>query len=85
MVAFLTKVHISVTEAFDQASLTQMLTEFGLGFHSHLLNHFKQFQVNAAGGLILSKYVTKVTSQMANRLATLKLIRKPLVDGAYPL
>jgi exocyst complex component 5 len=31
-------------------------TELGLGFHSLLLEHFKKFTINAAGGLILTKY-----------------------------
>lgn len=32
-------------------------TELGLGLHSILLDHFKKFTINAAGGLILTKSI----------------------------
>jgi exocyst complex component 5 len=35
-------------------------TELGLGLHSLLLEHFKKFAINAAGGFILTKYINLI-------------------------
>jgi hypothetical protein len=58
--AFLQKVHAVATEALDGTNLDRFLDEIGSGFRGLLLEHYKKFQVNQAGAIMLSKYVHPV-------------------------
>lgn len=54
---FLSRVHTIALESLDGTNLEQFLTELGAGVRSLLLEHMKKFQINAAGGLMLTKYI----------------------------
>ena len=56
--AFLQKVHSIATESLDGANLEGFLNEIGIGLRGFLFEHLKKFQVNQAGGIMLSKYVS---------------------------
>lgn len=57
---FLVRLHSLVLTAFaPSANLTSFLTEVALGVRTALLEHFKKFQVNAAGGLLITKDITR--------------------------
>ncbi|KAI9878429.1 MAG: Exocyst complex component 5 [Pleopsidium flavum] len=58
---FLTHFHTLASHTFDGLNLTTFLTELALGLRTLLLEHFKKFQVNAAGGLMVTKDMTKYT------------------------
>lgn len=54
------RLHSLVLTAFaPSANLTSFLTEVALGVRTALLEHFKKFQVNAAGGLLITKDITR--------------------------
>lgn len=59
--AFLTKLHNLAQTALSPSStnLTTFLTELAVNFRSALLEHFKKFQVNAAGGIMVTKDLSK--------------------------
>lgn len=42
-------------ESLDGANLDGFLNEIGSGFRMLLLDHLKKYQVNQAGGIMLSK------------------------------
>ncbi|KAF8475948.1 exocyst complex component Sec10-like protein [Kalaharituber pfeilii] len=52
---FLERVHTVAKESLDGANLDSFLTELGCGLRNLLLEHMKKFQINAAGGLMLTK------------------------------
>lgn len=56
-----TKLHPLALDALPppSANLVHLLTEIGLGVRSHLLEHFKKFPVNAAGGIMVTKDISK--------------------------
>jgi hypothetical protein len=54
--SFLQRVHRIATESLDGANLDGFLHEIGTGLRAFLLDHLKKFQVNQAGGIMLSKY-----------------------------
>lgn len=57
---FLTRFHnIALTALSPSPNLTTFLTELALSFRSLLLEHFKKFQVNAAGGIMVTKDISK--------------------------
>jgi exocyst complex component 5 len=56
---FLTRFHVLAKQALDGKNLSAFLTEVGVGFRTLLLEHFKKFQVNAAGGIMVTKDITK--------------------------
>lgn len=59
---FLTRVHNHARTALGPSpNLTAFLTELATGFRGLLLDHFKKFQVNAAGGIMVTKDLTKYT------------------------
>ncbi|CAG8436215.1 7102_t:CDS:10 [Funneliformis caledonium] len=58
-VEYLKKVHSSISQCLDGKNLEYVLIEIGVAFHSMLLEHFKKFAVSAAGGLVLTKDITK--------------------------
>ncbi|MCJ1462900.1 Exocyst complex component 5 [Pseudocyphellaria aurata] len=60
VLTFLKRLHSLVLIAFaPSANLTSFLTELALGLRTALLEHFKKFQVNAAGGLMITKDITR--------------------------
>src|SRR5271154_4470572 len=56
---FLSSFHSHASLALDGTNLTVFLTEIGVGFRTQLLEHFKKFQVNATGALMVTKDMTK--------------------------
>lgn len=57
---FLTRLHNLVHSALTPSpNLTSFLTEIAIGIRTFLFEHFKKFQVNAAGALIVTKDITK--------------------------
>ncbi|CAO3675747.1 unnamed protein product [Umbelopsis vinacea] len=58
-VDFVKRMQASVSNAFTGKNKETILTEIGSVFHSILLEHFKKFQVSAAGGLLVTKDIAK--------------------------
>jgi exocyst complex component 5 len=56
---FLSSFHSHASLALDGTNLTVFLTEIGIGLRTQLLEHFKKFQVNATGALMVTKDMTK--------------------------
>ncbi|PWW74402.1 exocyst complex component Sec10 [Tuber magnatum] len=57
--AFLQKVAEILNESLDGANLESFLSEIGSGFRGLLLDHLKKYQVNQAGGIMLSKDIAR--------------------------
>jgi len=59
---FLTRFHnLCLTALSPSANLASLLTELAIHFRSLLLEHFKKFSVNAAGGIMVTKDISKYT------------------------
>ena len=58
-VTFLNKVHSKASAALDGPNLTVFSTELAISIRNLLLEHFRKFNVNAAGGLLVSKDMSK--------------------------
>lgn len=56
---FLTRLRDLSGRAFDGKNLELFCTELAIGFRGLLFEHFKKFQVNLAGGLVVSKDIAK--------------------------
>lgn len=57
---FLTRVHGHAYTALGLSpNLTAFLTELAIGVRGLLLDHFRKFQVNATGGIMVTKDLTK--------------------------
>lgn len=57
---FLTRLHNLVHSALTPSpNLIAFLTEIAIGLRTFLFEHFKKFQVNAAGALMITKDITK--------------------------
>ncbi|KAI4122357.1 MAG: hypothetical protein LQ347_006529 [Umbilicaria vellea] len=57
---FLTRVHSHAYTALGVSpNLTAFLTELAIGVRGLLLDHFRKFQVNATGGIMVTKDLTK--------------------------
>lgn len=57
---FLTRLHnLALTALAPSPNLTTFLTELAVNFRSLLLEHFKKFSVNAAGGIMVTKDISK--------------------------
>ena len=57
---FLTRVHkLALAALSSSQNLTTFLTELALGVRTLLLDHFKKFQVSAAGGILITKDISK--------------------------
>ncbi|KAA6409885.1 MAG: exocyst complex component Sec10 [Lasallia pustulata] len=57
---FLARVHNHVRTALGSSlNLTAFLTELAIGFRGLLFDHFRKFQVNATGGIMVTKDLTK--------------------------
>lgn len=52
---FLEQIHTVAVSAFDSENLESFLLEVGTGFKNLLLDHFKKYNVNSVGGLVVSK------------------------------
>ncbi|TKA62168.1 hypothetical protein B0A49_08000 [Cryomyces minteri] len=59
IINFLSKLRDRVAQSFDGRNLKLLLTELAIGIRSLLLTHFKSYQVNLTGGLVVSKDITK--------------------------
>ena len=58
--SFLSRLHpLFLASITPGTNLTAFLTELGLGFRSLLFSHFQKFNVNAAGGIMVTKDLTK--------------------------
>ncbi len=58
---FLIRIHTLTLQTFNGLNLSHFLTELALGIRGLLLDHFRKFTVNAAGGLMVTKDLTKYT------------------------
>jgi len=56
---FLRKVYDTAKRALDGSNLEGFLEEVSTGLRGLLLEHYKKFQVNQAGGIMLSKDITQ--------------------------
>lgn len=56
---FMVRIRDLSSAKIDGKNQEPFFTELALGFRSLLLDHFKKFQVNLAGGLMVSKDITK--------------------------
>ncbi|KAK0511219.1 hypothetical protein JMJ35_006771 [Cladonia borealis] len=57
---FLTRFHnLALTALSPSPNLTSLLTELAINFRALLLDHFKKFPVNAAGGIMVTKDISK--------------------------
>ena len=61
---FLTKVYSRASAALEEPSIGYFSTEVAAGVRALLLEHFRKFNVNAAGGLLVSKDVSKYVETM---------------------
>lgn len=57
--AFMVTIRDQMSETLEGKNLETFSTELAVGFRTLLLDHFKKFQVNLAGGLMVSKDITK--------------------------
>lgn len=57
--AFLSKVRDLSTKSYGGPNVENFFTELAIGFRGLLFEHFKKFQVNLAGGLMVSKDITR--------------------------
>ncbi|KAF8251290.1 exocyst complex component Sec10, partial [Wilcoxina mikolae CBS 423.85] len=64
--AFLQKVHRIAIQSLDGANLEGFLYEIGTGLRGFLIEHLKKFQVNQAGGIVLSKDITNYRDLVDN-------------------
>jgi len=58
-VKFLTSFYETSFQAVDGANLNVLLTEVAVGFRSQLLEHFKKYQVNRIGGVMLARDMSR--------------------------
>ncbi len=57
---FMSKFHnLALTALSPSPNLTTFLTELAVNFRTQLLEHFKKFSVNAAGGIMVTKDISK--------------------------
>ncbi|KAI9753664.1 MAG: Exocyst complex component 5 [Lichina confinis] len=56
---FLAKVKDALAQSIDGKNLELFTTEMAIGVRTQLLDHFKKFQVNATGGLMVTKDMTR--------------------------
>jgi hypothetical protein len=61
---FLGKVATAAGQALDGHNLEVFSTELALAVHRLLFEHFKKFQVNATGGLMVTKDIARYVSTM---------------------
>lgn len=56
---FLNAFYETSTQSFDGANLNSLLTEVAVGFRTQLLEHFKKYQVNRVGGVMLARDMSR--------------------------
>jgi exocyst complex component 5 len=61
---FLSKFYTRVSAALDGPNLSSFVTELAIHVRTLLLEHFKRFNVSPAGGLLVTKDVTKYVELM---------------------
>jgi hypothetical protein len=61
---FLDKLGTAASQAIDGHNLEVFSTELALSVHRLLFEHFKKFQVNATGGLMVTKDIARYVSTM---------------------
>ncbi|CCG81678.1 Putative uncharacterized protein [Taphrina deformans PYCC 5710] len=64
-IAFLGQVGQVARETLTGGNLEAFLTEIGIKVHHALLDHFKKFSVNATGGLLLTKDISRYQDAIA--------------------
>jgi len=62
--SFWNRAYQAISPMVEGRNTDLFFTELGLSLHSILLDHFKKFTINAAGGLILSKSVLSFLLQL---------------------
>lgn len=60
--AFLTRTHKSASAAIDGQNLAVFSSELALGVRDLLFEHFKKFQVNATGGIMVTSDISRYVS-----------------------
>ena len=63
---FWNRVYQSISPVLEGKNKDLFFTDLGLGLHSILLEHFKKFTINAAGGIILTKDIALYYSTIEN-------------------
>ena len=63
-VTFLSRAHTLAVAALSGQNLVSFSTELARGVLAQLLEHFKKFQVNAAGGLMMTKDLAQYTATL---------------------
>lgn len=61
---FVNKVAVLATQAIDGQNLEVFSSELAIGVRDLLFEHFKKFQVNATGGLMVTKDISKYVSTL---------------------
>ncbi|KAI9829900.1 MAG: Exocyst complex component 5 [Phylliscum demangeonii] len=67
---FLAKAKESLAQALDGQNIEHVSTEIAIGVRSQLLDHFRKFQVNAAGGLMVTKDLTQYAATLRSLSVT---------------
>ncbi|KAF3077027.1 exocyst complex component Sec10-like protein [Trichoderma afarasin] len=61
---FLARASQLASQAIDGHNAEKFFSELGLVLHSHLFDHFKRFQVNATGGLMVTQDIAKYVATL---------------------
>ncbi|KAH6604682.1 exocyst complex component sec10 [Trichoderma cornu-damae] len=61
---FLARASQHAGQAIDGHNAEKFFSELGLVLHSHLFDHFKRFQVNATGGLMVTQDIAKYVATL---------------------
>ncbi|KAL7936881.1 exocyst complex component Sec10-like protein [Trichoderma chlorosporum] len=61
---FLARASQLASQAIDGHNAEKFFSELGLVLHSHLFEHFKRFQVNATGGLMVTQDIAKYVATL---------------------
>jgi exocyst complex component 5 len=62
--AFLTRARVATSETLDGNNLQAFSSELAMGVRDLLFDHFKKFQVNATGGLMVTKDISRYVSTL---------------------
>lgn len=60
----MTKAGETLSQSIDGKNLEFVVTELGTGIRSQLLDHFKRFNVNATGALMVTKDMARYTNTL---------------------
>src|SRR5205814_6981543 len=64
--AFLDRTQLLVARALDGHNAEAFATELAINIRALLLDHFKKFTINASGGLMVTKDVSKYVATLKN-------------------